>query len=208
MAGAKNSSIGKRLFFQSAVSEKALAFITLFGIFFCFRLIRVRRVMMRLIRLVPAIAVLTMGLLLAGCAGLGQPLEPPRVSLADIRVKEFSGLETVFQIQLRVINTNDVDLKVKGIEAELEINGQSFAAGVSNTPVKIPAFGTELVTVKVYSSVIKMFKSVYGLQESEELRYRLNGKLRVAGDSAIATTLPFESEGVVTLNGSKKQETK
>ena len=208
MAGAKNSSIGKRLFFQSAVSEKALAFITLFGIFFCFRLIRVRRVMMRLIRLVPAIAVLTMGLLLAGCAGLGQPLEPPRVSLADIRVKEFSGLETVFQIQLRVINTNDVDLKVKGIEAELEINGQSFAAGVSNTPVKIPSFGTELVTVEVYSSVIKMFKSVYGLQESEELKYRLTGKVRVAGDNAIATTLPFESEGVVTLNGSKKQETK
>jgi len=208
VAGAKNSSIGKRLFFQSAVSEKALAFITLFGIFFCFRLIRVRRVMMRLIRLVPAIAVLTMGLLLAGCAGLGQPLEPPRVSLADIRVKEFSGLETVFQIQLRVINTNDVDLKVKGIEAELEINGQSFAAGVSNTPVKIPSFGTELVTVEVYSSVIKMFKSVYGLQESEELKYRLTGKVRVAGDNAIATTLPFESEGVVTLNGSKKQETK
>jgi hypothetical protein len=53
-----------------------------------------------------------------------------------------------------------------------------------------------------------MFKSVYGLHESEELKYRLNGKLRVAGDSAPATTLPFESEGVVTLNASKKQETK
>jgi LEA14-like dessication related protein len=162
--------------------------------------------MMKFIRIVPAIAILAIGLLLAGCAGLGQPLEPPRVSLADIRVEAFTGLETVFQIQLRVINTNDVDLKVKGIEAELEINEQSFAAGVSNTPVKIPAFGTELVTVKVYSSVIKMFKSVYGLQESEELRYRLNGKLRVAGDSAIATTLPFESEGVVTLDGSKESE--
>jgi LEA14-like dessication related protein len=164
--------------------------------------------MMKFVRTVPAIAILAISLLLAGCAGLGQPLEPPRVSLADIRVKEFSGLETVFQIQLRVINTNDVDLKVKGIEAELEINGQSFAAGVSNTPVKIPSFGTELVTVDVYSSVIKMFKSVYGLQESEELKYHLVGKVRVAGDTAIATTLPFESEGVVTLNGSKKRETK
>ena len=164
--------------------------------------------MMKLIRTVPAIAVLAIGLLLAGCAGLGKPLEPPRVSLADIRVEDFSGFETVFQIQLRVINTNDVDLKVKGIEAELEINGQSFAAGVSNTPVKIPSFGTELVTVAVYSSVIKMFKSVYGLHESEELKYRLNGKLRVAGNNALATTLPFKSEGVVTLSGSKKPEAK
>ncbi len=90
--------------------------------------------MMKLIRTVPTIAILAIGLLLAGCAGLGKPLEPPRVSLADIRVEDFTGFETVFQIQLRVINTNDVDLKVKGIEAELEINGQSFAAGVSNTP--------------------------------------------------------------------------
>ena len=143
---------------------------------------------------------------MAGCAGLGKPLEPPHVSLADIRVEEFTGFETVFQIQLRVINTNDVDLNVKGLEAELEINGQSFATGVSNTPVKIPSFGTELVTVAVYSSVIKMFKSVYGLQEAEELKYRLNGKLRVAGNNALATTLPFESEGVVTLDGSKESE--
>ena len=159
---------------------------------------------MKSARIVPMLAILTFGFLSAGCAGLGKNLEPPRVSLADIRVEEFTGFETVFQIQLRVINTNDVDLNVKGLEAELEINGQSFAAGVSNTPVKIPSFGTELVTVAVYSSVIKMFKSVYGLHESEELKYRLNGKLRVAGNNALATTLPFESEGVVTLNNSLK----
>ena len=161
-----------------------------------------------MLRILPAISIFTIGLLLAGCAGIGKSLEPPRVSLADIRVEDFTGFETVFQIQLRIINTNDVDLKVKGIEADLEINGQSFATGVSSTPVKIPSFGTELVTVEVYSSVIKMFRSVYGLQESEELHYRLNGKLRVAADNALATTLPFESEGVVTLDGSKKQETK
>ncbi len=162
----------------------------------------------KVFRIVPAVEIIAIVLLLAGCAGIGKPLEPPRVSLADIRVEDFTGFETVFQIQLRVINTNDMDLKVKGIEAVLEINGQPFATGVSNTPVKIPSFGTELVTVAVYSSVLKMFRSVYGLHESEELKYRLNGKLRVAGENTLATTLPFESEGVVTLDGSKKPETK
>ena len=165
---------------------------------------------MKSVHIDAAVLFLSIGLLLAvaGCAGIGKPLEPPRVSLADIRVEEFTGFETHFQIRLRVINTNDVDLNVKGIEAELEVNGQSFAAGVSNTPVKIPSFGTELVTIAVYSSVIKMFRSVYGLHESEELKYRLNGKLRGAGDNTLATTLPFESEGVVTLDGSKKPGTK
>jgi len=140
-------------------------------------------------------------LILGGCAGLGKPLEPPRISLANIGVQEVSGLETAFTVQLRVFNTNDVALNVKGIEADLEINDQFFATGVSNTPVEIPSFGTALVTVTVYSSVINMFKSVRGLHEAGELKYRLNGKLRVAGDNLLSTTLPFESEGRVTLKG-------
>ena len=148
-------------------------------------------------------AVIIAYLALAGCAGVGQQLDPPRISLANIQVQEVTGLEAAFQIQLRVFNANDVDLKVKGIKAELEVNDQAFATGVSNTPVDIPSYGTELVTITVYSSVIKMFRSVYGLKDSEELKYRLNGKLRVSGNNMLPTTLPFESEGQVTLKPSK-----
>ena len=152
------------------------------------------------------IGILAIVVLLIGCAGVGKQLEPPRVSLANIRVAEVSGLETAFEVQMRVFNTNDVALKVKGIKAELEINGQPFATGVSNSPVEIPSYGTELVTVTVYSSVIKMFKSVYGLKESEELKYRLNGKIRVsAGNNMMPTSLPFESEGQVSLKAPKGQ---
>jgi LEA14-like dessication related protein len=150
------------------------------------------------------IAIFAAYLVIGGCAGVGKQLDPPRISLANIRVQEVTGLETAFQIQLRVFNANDVDLKVKGIKVELEINGQPFATGVSNTPAEIPSFGTELVTVTVYSSVIKMIKSVYGLKESEELKYRLSGKLRVSGNNMLPTTLPFESEGQVTLKPSKE----
>jgi LEA14-like dessication related protein len=144
-------------------------------------------------------------LMITGCAGVGKQLDPPRISLANIRVQEVSGLETAFEIQMRVFNANDIDLNVKGISAELEINGQPFATGVSNTPVKIPSYGTELVTVTVYSSVIKMFKSVYGLKDSEELKYRLKGKVRVSGNNMASTSLPFESEGQVTLKPPKGQ---
>ena len=153
---------------------------------------------------VVALIVTAIGLI--GCAGVGKQLEPPRVSLANIRVEEVSGLETAFEIQMRVFNANDVDLKVKGIKAELEINGQPFATGVSNAPVEIPSYGTELVTITVYSSVIKMFKSVYGLKGSEGLKYRLNGKIRVsAGNNMMLTSLPFESEGQVSLKAPKGQ---
>jgi LEA14-like dessication related protein len=164
---------------------------------------------MKAFRLISSfIAYSSITLLVAGCAGRGKPLETPRISIANIRVEKFTGFETVFQIQLRVINSNDVDLRVKGLDAQLEINGQPFAAGVSNTPVKIPSFGTEVVTVRVYSSVINMFKSVYGLHESEELEYRLNGKLRVTGESTFARTVPFEAAGVLTFDDSRKPESR
>lgn len=138
--------------------------------------------------------------LLTGCAGLGRQLEPPRISLARIQVQEFSGLEAVFQIMLRVFNTNDIDLAVKGIEADLEINGKPFATGVSPAAVEIPSFGTQLVPVTVYSSVVNIFKGIHGLQKAEQLKYRLTGKLRVSGENLMSATLPFESEGQVTLN--------
>jgi LEA14-like dessication related protein len=138
--------------------------------------------------------------LLTGCAAVGKHLEPPRISLAQIQVQEFTGLEAVFQIKLRVFNTNDIDLNVKGIEANLEINGKPFATGVSQVAVKIPSFGTELVPVTVYSSVIDIVKGIHGLQKAEQLKYRLKGKLRVTGENLMSTTLPFESEGQVTLN--------
>jgi len=144
-------------------------------------------------------------LMTVSCAGVGQQLDPPRISLANIRVQEVSGLETAFEIQVRVFNANDIDLKVNGISAELEINGQPFATGVTNTPVDIPSYGTELVTITAYSSVIKMFKSVYGLKESEDLNYRLHGKVRVSGNNMMPTSLPFESEGQVSLKPPKDQ---
>ena len=143
-------------------------------------------------------------LFLTGCAGVGKRLEPPRISLSNIHVQEFSGLETVFQIKMRVFNTNDIDLDIRGIEAELEINGQPFATGVSNAEIKIPSYGTQIVPITVYSSVIDIVKGFHRLHKAEKLAYRLNGKLRVTGDNLFSSTLPFESEGQVTLQDSNK----
>lgn len=141
--------------------------------------------------------------LLAGCAGLGKHLEPPRIILANIQPQEFTGLETVFRVQLRVFNTNDMALNVKGVEANIDINGKPFATGVSKAETTIPAFETALVPVTVYSSVIDIFKSVQGLQKTAQLTYRLKGKLWLSGEQVSTSSLPFESEGRFTLTDSK-----
>lgn len=140
--------------------------------------------------------------ILVGCAGVGKQLDPPRISLAQIQPQEFTGFEAVFHIRLRVLNPNDVALEVRGIEADLEINGKPFAVGVSKASVTIPSFGTELVPVTVYSSIVDIVKGIQGLQKVEQLNYRLTGKLHGSAENMRSVTMPFESEGQVSFNPS------
>ena len=133
-----------------------------------------------------------------GCAGVGQRMEPPRVKLATIRLQEFNVIETVFEVRLRVFNTNDTALHIKGIECELEMNGRPFAIGVSDADVEIPSYGTQLLPLQVYASVFDIFKSLQGLQNQDQLEYQIKGKVRL-GSGAFPSVLPFESQGNISL---------
>ena len=135
---------------------------------------------------------------LVGCAGVGKRMEPPRVKLANIRPESINLLETVFEVQLRVFNTNETPLTIKGVESEIELNGKAFAFGVSESDVEIPAYGTELLPLRVYSSVFDIIKSAVGMHNQEQLQYRIKGKLRL-GAGAFPSVLPFDSEGTISL---------
>jgi LEA14-like dessication related protein len=142
------------------------------------------------------VAVLLLLILTAfsGCAGIGRRLEPPRISFAGIRLEAVSGFETVFKLDLRVINTASVALTLEGIDCELDINGKKFATGVSNAAVKIPSFGTDVVSVRVYASVLDMLRGLRGLPGQERIDYRLRGKVRLGG-GAIPPVIPFNAAG-------------
>lgn len=135
---------------------------------------------------------------LAGCAGFGRRLEPPRVRVAEIRVLEVKALEAVFQVDLRVINANETALEVKAVDCDLEVNGRRFASGVADTPAQIPAFGTALVPVVVYSNVLDLVRGVIRLQGREGLQYKLSGKVHLGGGGLLPPVIPFTSEGELT----------
>ena len=135
---------------------------------------------------------------MAGCAGVGQRMEPPQVKLAAIKVAEFNVLETVFDIHLRVFNTNDTALQIKGLQCELEINGQPFAMGISDADVAIPSFGTQLLPLRAYASLFDIIKSLQGMQNQDQLKYYIKGKVRL-GAGALPSVLDFDSEGNISL---------
>jgi LEA14-like dessication related protein len=107
-------------------------------------------------------------------------------------------LETVFDVQLRVFNTNETAIQIRGVESEIEINGKTFAFGVSESDIEIPAYGTAILPLRVYSSVFDIIKSAAGLHNQKELSYHIKGKLRL-GAGTFHRVLPFESEGNISL---------
>jgi LEA14-like dessication related protein len=135
------------------------------------------------------------GSLISGCASLGKRLVPLNVSVSNIQPVEIKAFESIFQLDLRVFNTNETPVTVRGIDCELEINGSRFALGVSNEEKTIPSFGTETIPVRVYSSFLDVFKGVVGLKNKEYVQYKLKGKIRIKSNHLLPLSIPFISEG-------------
>jgi LEA14-like dessication related protein len=134
-----------------------------------------------------------------GCAGPGKRLESPRITLAHIEVQESKIFETILQIQLRVFNTNPVPLDVNGLDCDLELNGKRFAQGVSDVAIHIPAQGTAVIPMTVYSSVVDMARGFLKAHAEERFHYKIKGRLRLEGGFMVPSVMPFTAEGQMSL---------
>ena len=138
---------------------------------------------------------------LLGCAGPGKKLEPPRITLANIEVQEIKVFESVFQIELRVVNPNDVAIDIKGLDCDLALNDKHFASGVSKKRVKVSSFDTTVVPITVYSSVFDLAKGLFDASQKQMMKYKLKGRLHLGGGLSVPSVIPFESEGELSLPG-------
>lgn len=148
-----------------------------------------------------ALILLAVGI--SGCAGFGTRLESPRISLSDMGLQQTTGFETVLQVSLRVLNPNDINLNIRGLDCTLEINGKPFARGISNTAVQVPPFGSATVPVTVYTSAVDIARSLISMPGRDEVNYELKGKARLEKTGWFLSRLPFSSEGTVSLKDFK-----
>lgn len=143
-------------------------------------------------------AVLTT-VLISGCAATSELANPPRVSLADIRLAEVGLVEQRYAAKLRVQNPNDAQLNVRGMEFTIYVNGRKFADGVSGRDFRVPGYGEEIIDVNLTSTVLRVFEQFRSLSRSESriFRYRIAGSLSLAG---LRGNIPFSHEDVIDLS--------
>ena len=153
-------------------------------------------------RLPRALVILSLGLLAlaSGCAGL-QSMEPPEVSVVSLRPVGGTLMEQRFEVDLRVLNPNNKDINVDGLDFELDINGSRLARGVSSEAFTLPRLGETVTTVEVTTSTIDIIRKTLSLSGTEPLAYRLRGRVHLGG---LAGTLKFDESGEVALGNTTR----
>jgi LEA14-like dessication related protein len=147
-------------------------------------------------------------LLLSGCAALYGLKEEPKISIADIQIQDVKAMEGVFLIKLRILNPNDVPIDLHGINCDLELDGRHFANGIADSKQTVAAYGTAIIPVTVYASVLDMISSAVDLihtadrtsSKGKQLPYTLRGTVVVA-THGFQKEIPFKSAGEISLKG-------
>ena len=137
--------------------------------------------------LLRSIVVICVSLGLASCASMPGH-DPLQVTVAGIESLPGQGLELRLLVKLRVQNPNDAPIEYDGVAVTLDVQGKTFASGVSDDVGTVPRFGEAIVAVPVTVSVLRMVRQVAGMLDGkpvDRISYAMTGKL--SGKSLFGT---------------------
>jgi LEA14-like dessication related protein len=140
---------------------------------------------------------------LSACGALFRRPEPPRLTLADLKLVETTFFEQKYRLALRVQNPNSFRLAIEGIDYQILIDDRLFGGGVSNKPLTIEGYGSEVWEVEAFSDLRLLLRQFLQLEKGvpESLKYRLKGHVLLKGGGV---KLPFDHRGEFSLRGKEK----
>jgi LEA14-like dessication related protein len=130
---------------------------------------------------------------ISGCASL-QQRDPLQVTVAGIEPLQGQGMELRLLVKLRVQNPNDVPIDYNGVALEMNVQGKTFATGVSDAKGNVPRFGESIIEVPVTASAFRMARQAFGMMQGNgmsKISYELKGKL----SSSAFSTVRFQNKG-------------
>jgi LEA14-like dessication related protein len=139
----------------------------------------------------------TLPLLLAGCATLA-PDSQPKVDVVAVEPLPWQGPELRMAVRLRIINPGETAVAYDGIYVEINVDGQSFASGVTDAQGSVPRFSEAVVDVPVTVPAMALVRQAFGLAtgaRNAPITYQLRGKL----SGPIFRSHRFESSGTLRL---------
>ncbi|MFC4312372.1 LEA type 2 family protein [Steroidobacter flavus] len=134
---------------------------------------------------------------LAGCASL-RGHDPLQVTVAGIEPLQGQGLELRMLVKLRVQNPNDAPVDYNGVAVEMNVQGKTFATGVTDASGSVPRFGDAVISVPVTVSAFSMARQAVDMIRrggSGTITYEMKGKL----NGSTFNSLRFRTQGEFDL---------
>ncbi len=145
----------------------------------------------------PAIALLCfLSLWLSGCANLST-FEHPRVSLVDMQLRGGRLLAQDFLLTLRIDNPNAYGFNLNGAVADVFLNGQPVARGLSDHAVKVPAYGQADLDLIATVQTFQILKQILNLGLKQPIDYRIQGHLSASRGFSRDIRIPFADQGTL-----------
>jgi len=145
------------------------------------------------VKWVLVLALVMITLSLSACVWMFTDLKAPKVSLIAIEPLHFGLFEQRFNLRLRLQNTNDTELPIRGMVYALQLNGADFAQGVSDQEITLPEYGEEVIDVPVVANLGRLLRQLTRI-DSDRIRYKLSGHMGLMNKTF---KLPFDYEGEV-----------
>ncbi len=141
--------------------------------------------------------------LLTSCAGMEELVSEPRVSLRQVQVTELDLNEQTFILDFDVTNPNPFPLPIKNVSYGVELDGQRFASGATQSAVTVPAGSDGAFAISVSLNLLqtapKLLFIVRGGVRSD-VPYKLEGRFEV--DMPFVKPLSFTNTGTIRLHAS------
>jgi LEA14-like dessication related protein len=144
--------------------------------------------------------------LLAACSSFGPKLESPQVTILSVQTLSTDMFAQRFKLRMQVQNPNAMELKVRGLDYQIRLMGDSFAEGISTDQFLLPAHGEAefdmTITTNFVSSLGRLISRMGG-GKLENVEYEIVGEILV--DKGMIRKVPFSHKGKVDFTKLKKE---
>ena len=143
-------------------------------------------------------ALCALALCLTGCSALRPDLQVPKLSLVSVAMTSADIFNQSFLVKVNVVNPNDRELPIKGIDYKLFLEGDSFAEGESSKAFTVPAQGDIDFDLTVRTNFVSgAGRLLSRLNGRDQVNYVVEGKLLT--DISMLKKIPFQETGTVSL---------
>ncbi len=143
------------------------------------------------------IAALLASCLLGACAAMLPRLEPPQLTVTRVDLVGGDLQQQQVHLTLHVVNPNARAIDVRGIDCNLDLNGEAFAAGSTEAAFTLPASGSTDFGLNVTANLDAALVALLSGLGHKTVDYRMYGQVHLSG--GLVRNIPFEQKGRVKL---------